>query len=86
MEPFLESTLVPVLRSVLDPLHQGLNALPPWMWRAAVIGYILVGSLWVCFLKRESIFAGSPSDARRWDLRIWVPLVLIPYVLIYLFL
>ncbi len=86
MQSFLESTFLPVMRSVLDPLHAVLNGLPPWTWRLAIVTYLLVGSLWVLFLSRESVFAGSPSESRRCDLRMWVPLVLIPYVLIYLFL
>lgn len=86
MHEFLESFLVPGLSKVLGPLHQWLNYLPPWTWRAAVIGYILVGSLWVLFLTRESVFAGSRSTSRWSDLRLWVPVVLLPYVLIYLLL
>lgn len=86
MQSFLESTLLPVLQVVFGPLHAGLDRLPPWTWRVGVILYILAGALWVLFLKKESIFAGSPSDSRVRDLRLWVPIVLLPYVLIYLFL
>ena len=86
MQAFLESTFLPVMRSVLDPLHAVMNGLPPWTWRLAIITCLIVGSLWVFLLSRQSVFAGSPSESRRCDLRWWVPVLLVPYVLIYLFL
>ena len=84
IDRWLEQLLVPVLQSVLDPWHTLLNAMPSWVWRLAVCVYLVAGCLWVVFLRRSFIFAGAPDEANWRDLRRWVPLILLPYLLIYL--
>jgi hypothetical protein len=76
--------LVAFLKSLFDPLHALLNQLPPSMWRISICAYILIGTLWVLFLSRDFIMKGSPDNARWRDLRLWIPLLLLPYLLVYL--
>jgi hypothetical protein len=84
IQPWLEQIVVPMLRGVLDPWHAFLNALPPPVWRLAVCAYLVLGCVWVVFLSRGSVFAGAPSQSRWRDLRWWVPVLLLPYLLVYL--
>jgi len=85
LKAFLEAHLVPWLNAVLAPVHSWLNAIPPFGWRVAVCLYLVVGSLWTLALRRSSVYAGAPDQAVWRDLRWWVPLVLLPYLLLYLF-
>ncbi len=82
----LESTLVPLLQLFMEPLNRALSQIPAPVWRITVCLFLLAGSGWVLFLSREFIYRGSPSRARWRDLRLWIPLLLIPYLWIYLFL
>jgi hypothetical protein len=84
IQSFLSSTIVPWLKLGLDPWHALLNALPSPVWRLAVCLYLLVGSLWVIALRRQFVYAGAPDHARWRDLRLWIPFLLIPYLLVYL--
>ncbi len=83
MKTFLENTLVPPLKAVLDPLHGMLDSVPEPLWRVSVCTYLVAGALWTLWLSRESIFRGAPLEGKICDLRIWVVLLLIPYLLIY---
>jgi hypothetical protein len=89
MEPsshtLLESLLVPILSRLLDPWHHFLNTLPPWSWRLSVCLFLVVGTLWGLFLTKKSVFAGAPTPAAWRDLRWWLPILLLPYLLVYLF-
>ncbi len=80
---FLEATLVPVLRPLFDPLHAAINQLPPPVWRLSICLFIFLGTFWALFLKRDYIMLGSPSQARWRDLRMWIPIIVIPYLIIY---
>lgn len=84
IQSFLEQTLVPVLKLGLDPWHAALNALPPAVWRMAVCVYLLAGTLWTLRLTREFVFRGAPDAAGWRDLRLWVPVIVLPYLLAYL--
>ncbi|MBX3747249.1 MAG: hypothetical protein KF833_18225 [Verrucomicrobiae bacterium] len=84
IQSFLEQTLVPVLKLGFDPWHAALNALPPSVWRMAVCLYLLVGCLWTLRLNREFVFRGAPDAAPWRDLRVWVALLVVPYVAVYL--
>ena len=82
----LEKTLVPVLKVGLDPLHAFLDGLPPAVWRISVCLFILMGTVWTFFLSKESVYRGLDSRSRLLDLRIWVGVIVLPYLLIYMFL
>ena len=84
LQAWLERVLVPLMKSVLDPWHAMLDALPPAAWRLAVCTYLVLGCLWVIFLSRSSVYAGAPSQSRWRDLRWWVPWLLLPYLVVYL--
>ena len=84
MKGFIEQTLVPWLKWALDPFHAWLDGLPPAAWRASICAFLILGTCWVLFLRREFVFRGA-ADQRLWrDLRVWVILLLIPYLAIYL--
>lgn len=78
-------TFGPLLRAVLRPFADLLTTFEPWAWRASACALILAGALWTLFLPREQIFAGCTTP--RWwrDLRLWVVVVILPYLAIYLF-
>lgn len=80
----IESVLVRVLKPVLDPLHGFLDQLPPSVWRGSVCLFLLLGGLWTLFLSRESVYRGCRTPSKWADLRLWVCVLLIPYLLIYL--
>jgi len=84
MKEWLGAHWVPVLKWLLDPWHTLLAGLPPWVWRSAVCSFLILGTVWVMFLRREEVYAGAPSQARWRDLRWWIPLLLVPYVWVYL--
>ncbi len=84
MTAFLERVLVPPLKVILDPLHHFLDGVPEPLWRISVCLFLLFGALWTMFLRRESIFRGAPKESRWCDLRIWVCVLLTPYLFIYL--
>lgn len=84
LRSFLENSLAPLLKALLDPLHTFLNGLPPSVWRLAVCGYLIVGTLWAVGLKKSYVMEGAPSPAAWRDLRWWLPLLLAPYLLAYL--
>lgn len=84
LKAFLSDTLVPLLKLVLDPLNAFLTHLPPFLWHAAVCLYLLAGCLWTLRLTRDSVYRGAPDQARWRDLRLWIPLLLVPYVTAYL--
>ena len=81
----LDASLVPACRFFLDPLHEGLNAVPPIGWRIAACTLLAVGSLWTVFLRR-SVWVGAPSKSLVCDLRLWACLVALPYLFVYWFL
>ena len=80
----IESILVRVLKPILDPLHGFLDQLPPAVWRMSVCAFLLAGALWTLFLSRESVFRGCQSQSKWADLRLWVCVLIVPYLLIYL--
>lgn len=86
MKDVIASVLVGLLKPVLDPIHAFLDQLPPPVWRFSVCLFLLLGGLWALFLSRESIFRGCQSNSRWADLRLWVCVLLVPYLLIYLLL
>ena len=71
---------------LLRPIDAFLDGLPPWAWRLSVCLFLVVGSLWVLLIPRKSIYDGAPTQERWRDLRIWVALLTLPYLLIYLWL
>tara|TARA_A100001037_G_C14985747_1_gene560162 strand:+ start:416 stop:685 length:270 start_codon:yes stop_codon:yes gene_type:complete len=81
---WIESLLVGGLKPVLDPLHSMLDQLPPSIWRLLVCLFLLTGGLWTLFLSRESVYRGCGTSSRWADLRVWVCVLVVPYVLIYL--
>ena len=83
---WLRTTVAPWIKAGLDPLHAFLNGLPPWSWRAAMCAYLVLGVLWGVFLTKAYIYRGAPTQALWRDLRLWLPLLLLPYLLAYLFL
>ncbi len=80
----IESVLVRILKPFLDPLHGFMDQLPPSMWRISVCLFLLLGALWTLFLSRESVFRGCKTQSKWADLRIWVCVLIVPYLLIYL--
>jgi hypothetical protein len=84
LRAFLDTSLAPLVKALLDPVHAFLNGLPPSVWRLAVCGYLVVGTLWAVGLKKSFVLEGAPSPAAWRDLRWWLPLLLVPYLLAYL--
>lgn len=84
MQEWLETHIAPALNALLDPLHQFLNGLPPPVWRGTVCTFLILGTCWALFLTRGYIYQGAPTAARWRDLRLWIPLLLLPYLIIYL--
>jgi hypothetical protein len=82
---FLEQNLVPLLKPAFDSFHSVIDQLPPLVWRFSICAYLVLGTIWALFLSRDYVFLGSPDQARWRDLRLWVPVLLVPYLLIYLF-
>ena len=82
---FLERNLVPLLKPAFDLFHSLIDQLPPPVWRFSICSYLVFGTIWVLFLSRDYVLLGSPDQARWRDLRLWIPVLLIPYLLIYLF-
>ena len=82
---FLEQNLVPLLKPAFDSFHSVIDQLPPLVWRFSICAYLVMGTVWALFLSRDYVFLGSPDQARWRDLRLWVPVLLVPYLLIYLF-
>ena len=80
----IESVFVRVLKPMLDPLHGFLDQLPPAVWRGSVCAFLLLGDLWTLFLSRESVFRGCHVQSKWADLRLWVCVLIVPYLLIYL--
>ena len=84
LKGMIESIFVRVLSPVLDPLHGFLDQLPPLTWRIAVCLFLIVGALWTLLLSRESVFRGCGTTSKWADLRLWVCVLIVPYLLIYL--
>ena len=82
---FLEQKLVPLLKPSVDVFHAVIDPLPPSVWRFSICAYLVLGTIWALFLSRDYVLLGSPDRARWRDLRLWVPVLLVPYLLIYLF-
>ena len=82
---FLEQQLVPLLKPSVDVFHAVIDPLPPSVWRLSICAYLVLGTIWALFLSRDYVLLGSPDRARWRDLRLWVPVLLVPYLLIYLF-
>ncbi|MBQ94375.1 MAG: hypothetical protein CL510_00845 [Actinobacteria bacterium] len=82
---FLEQQLVPLLKPSVDVFHAVIDPLPPSVWRFSICAYLVLGTIWALFLSRDYVLLGSPDRARWRDLRLWVPVLLVPYLLIYLF-
>ena len=80
----LEQTLVPFLNIILTPIHGLFDAAPSWVWRISVCLLLVLGTAWTFRLSKESIFRGAPTQTRRCDLRLWVGLLIVPYLFIYL--
>ena len=82
---FLEQQLVPLLKPSVDVFHALIDPLPPSVWRFSICAYLVLGTIWALFLSRDYVLLGSPDRARWRDLRLWVPVLLVPYLLTYLF-
>ena len=82
---FLEQQLVPLLKPSVDVFHAVIDPVPPSVWRFSICAYLVLGTIWALFLSRDYVLLGSPDRARWRDLRLWVPVLLVPYLLIYLF-
>ncbi len=82
---FLEQNLVPLLKPAFDSFHSVIDQLPPPVWRFSICAYLVLGTIWALFLSKDYVLLGSPDQARWRDLRLWVPVLLVPYLLIYLF-
>tara|TARA_Y100001934_G_C12236595_1_gene718100 strand:+ start:65 stop:334 length:270 start_codon:yes stop_codon:yes gene_type:complete len=82
---FLEQQLVPLLKPSVDVFHAVIDPLPPSVWRFSICAYLVLGTIWALVLSRDYVLLGSPDRARWRDLRLWVPVLLVPYLLIYLF-
>ena len=82
---FLEQQLVPLLKPSVEVFHAVIDPLPPSVWRFSICAYLVLGTIWALFLSRDYVLLGSPDRARWRDLRLWVPVLLVPYLLIYLF-
>ncbi|MBC8243149.1 MAG: hypothetical protein H8E20_02030 [Verrucomicrobia bacterium] len=82
---FLEQNLVPLLKPSVDAFHAVIDPLPPPVWRFSICAYLVLGTVWVLFLRKDYVLRGSPDAARWRDLRLWIPVLLVPYLLIYLF-
>ena len=82
---FLEQYLVPLLKPAVDAFHAVIDSLPPPAWRFSICAYLVLGTVWALFLNREYVLLGSPDYSRWRDLRLWIPVLLFPYLLIYLF-
>ena len=82
---FLEQQLVPLLMPSVDVFHAVIDPLPPSVWRFSICAYLVLGTVWALFLSRDYVLLGSPDQARWRDLRLWVPVLIVPYLLIYLF-
>ena len=82
---FLEQQLVPLLKPSVDVFHAVIDPLPPSVWRFSICAYLVLGTVWALFLSRDYVLLGSPDQARWRDLRLWVPVLIVPYLLIYLF-
>ena len=82
---FLEQYLVPLLKPAVDAFHAVIDSFPPPVWRFSICAYIVLGTVWALFLNREYVLLGSPDCSRWRDLRLWIPVLLVPYLFIYLF-
>ena len=82
---FLEQNLVPLLKPFFKSFHAMIDQLPPPVWRFSICAYIVLGTIWAFFLSKDYVLLGSPDKARWRDLRLWIPVLLVPYLLIYLF-
>ena len=82
---FLEQQLVPLLKPSVDVFHAVIDPLPPSVWRFSICAYLVLGTIWALFLSRDYVLLGSPDRARWRDLRLWVPVLLVPYLFLYLF-
>ncbi|MDE2656515.1 MAG: hypothetical protein OSB61_03530 [Verrucomicrobiota bacterium] len=81
----LEQNLVPLLKPAFDLFHSVIDQLPPPVWRFSICAYLVLGTIWALFLSKDYVLLGSPDQARWRDLRLWIPVILVPYLLIYLF-
>tara|TARA_Y100000588_G_C13783312_1_gene723384 strand:- start:61 stop:606 length:546 start_codon:yes stop_codon:yes gene_type:complete len=82
---FLEQNLVPMLKPTVDSFHALIDPLSPPVWRFSICAYLVLGTVWALFLSKEYVLLGSPVSSRWRDLRLWIPVLLVPYLLIYLF-
>ena len=82
---FLEQILVPLLKPAFDSFHSVIEQLPPLVWRFSICAYLVLGTIWALFLSRDYVLLGSPDQARWRDLILRIPVLLVPYLLIYLF-
>jgi len=82
---FLEQNLVPLLKPAFDLFRSVIDQLSPPVWRFSICAYLVLGTIWVLFLQKDYVLRGSPDQARWRDLRLWIPVLLVPYLLIYLF-
>ena len=81
----LEQNLVPLLKPALNWFHLWIDQLPPPVWRFSICAYLVLGTIWAVFLSKDYVLLGSPDQARWRDLRLWIPVLLVPYLFIYLF-
>ena len=86
LDNFLRATLGPPLKALHQPIDRWLGSLPMSIAMLCAIGLYGMALVWVWRLKKEFVFRASPSQASKYDLRIWATLVVIPYVLVYLWL
>ncbi len=78
--------LVSFLKWILKPLEDGISALPPSAWVLVCCSVFGLGALGVLFLKHETIYRDAPDVSSWRDLRYWVILLMIPFILLYYFL
>ena len=85
LKAFLEQSLVPLIKPAVDSFHTVVDSFPPPVWRFSICAYLVFGTVWALFLSKEYVLLGSPGSSRCRDLRLWIPGLLVPYLLIYLF-
>lgn len=86
IDALLRGTLGPPLKALHDPIDHWLGSLPMGVAMACALGLYAIAVVWVWTLRREFVFRDAPGESRRFDLRIWATLVVVPYVAIYIWL
>ena len=73
-----------LMRLIFEPTNALMSAIPLGAAKPVTVGFLLLATIAVFFLKKDYVFEGA--DSREWhlDLRIWTAIIMIPYLLIYL--